>query len=41
MELTVYDIIKGPVISDKAYKLNKVAGQLVLKVHLDATKTYD
>jgi large subunit ribosomal protein L23 len=38
MELTVYDIIKGPVISDKAYKLNKVEGQLVLEVHLDATR---
>ncbi len=38
MELTVYDIIKGPVISDKAYKLNKTEGQLVLEVHLDATR---
>lgn len=38
MELTVYDIIKGPVISDKAYKLNKVEGQLKLEVHIDATK---
>ncbi len=38
MELTVYDIIKGPVISDKAYKLNKTEGQLVLAVHVDATR---
>lgn len=38
MELTVYDIIKGPVVSDKAYKLNRIAGQLVLRVHIDATR---
>ncbi len=38
MELTYYDIIKGPVISDKAYKLNRKHNQLVLKVHLQATK---
>lgn len=38
MELTYYDIIKGPVISDKAYKLNRKLNQLVLKVHMSATK---
>lgn len=38
MELTAYDIIKGPVISDKAYKLNKNLKQLVLEVHPQATK---
>jgi len=38
MELTIYDIIKGPIISDKAYKLNKIEGQLELEVHIDATK---
>lgn len=38
MELTIYDIIKGPRISDKAYKLNKDNSQLVLEVHVDATK---
>lgn len=38
MELTAYDIIKGPVISDKAYKLNKKLKQLVLEVHPNATK---
>lgn len=37
-ELTVYDIIKGPVVSDKSYKLNKIEGQLMLEVHLDATR---
>lgn len=38
MELNVYDVIKGPVISDKAYKLNRTLNQLVLEVRLDATK---
>lgn len=38
MELTAYDIVKGPVISDKAYKLNKNLKQLVLEVHPQATK---
>ena len=38
MELTVYDIIKGPVVSEKAYKLNNKFKQLVLKVHQDANK---
>lgn len=38
MDLTVYDIIQGPVISDKAYKLNKKLKKLVLKVHPDANK---
>lgn len=37
MELTIYDIIKGPIVSDKAYKLNKLHNQLLLEVHLDAT----
>lgn len=39
MDLTIYDIIQGPVITDKAYKLNKVLKQLVLKIHPDANKT--
>jgi large subunit ribosomal protein L23 len=39
MELTIYDIVKGPVVSDKAYKLNKKLNRLVLKVHIDANKT--
>lgn len=38
MELTVYDIIKGKVISDKAYKLNQKNQQLVLEVHPKANK---
>ena len=38
MALTIYDIIKKPLISDKAYKLNKTLNQLVLIVHVDATK---
>ncbi len=38
IRLTNYDIIKGPLISDKAYKLNKKKNQLVLRVHPDANK---
>ena len=37
-KLTRYDIIKGPVISDKAYKLNQKEKQLVLQVHPFANK---
>jgi large subunit ribosomal protein L23 len=38
MDLSIYDIIIGPVISDKAYKLNKLFKKLALKVHPAANK---
>ncbi len=38
MQLTVYDIIKGPVITDKAYKTNYLLKQLVVRVHVQANK---
>jgi large subunit ribosomal protein L23 len=38
MKLTRYDIIKGPVISDKAYKLNRDKNRLKLRVHNEANK---
>ncbi len=38
MDLTIYDVIQGPVISDKAYKLNKEFKKLFLKVHPKANK---
>lgn len=38
MDLTIYDIIKGPVITDKAFKLNKKFKKLVIKVHPSANK---
>lgn len=38
MDLTVYDIILGPVITEKAYQLNRDLKQLVLKVHPHANK---
>ncbi len=38
MKLTIYDIIKRPVISSKAYQLNKRYNQLALEVHIAATK---
>jgi len=40
MDLTIYDVIQGPVISDKAYKLNKKFKKLVLKVHPHANKAF-
>jgi large subunit ribosomal protein L23 len=38
MDLTIYDIIKGPVISDKAILLNRKHKKLMLKVHQDSNK---
>lgn len=38
MHLSLYDIIKGPILSDKARALNEKLGRLVLEVHRDATK---
>jgi len=39
MDLTIYDIVKGPVITDKAYKLNSKLNQLVIQVHVAANKS--
>ena len=38
MDLALTDIIQGPVLSDKAYKLNQKDNVLVLKVHPKANK---
>lgn len=38
MDLTLYDVIKGPRITEKAYRLNQTAKQLVLEVHPKANK---
>ncbi|MGZ6251176.1 MAG: 50S ribosomal protein L23 [Candidatus Chromulinivorax sp.] len=38
MELTIYDIIQGPVVSDKAYQQNQRLQKLVLDVHMHANK---
>lgn len=38
MDLTIYDIIQGPVITDKAYRLNRDLKKLVLWVHPKANK---
>jgi len=38
MDLSIYQIIKGPVITDKAYKLNQKFKKLVLEVHIAANK---
>ncbi len=39
MDLSIYNVIQGPVVSDKAYKLNKEENKLVLKVHPMANKS--
>lgn len=39
MDLTLYDIIKGPRITEKAYQLNQRRKQLVLEVHVEANKS--
>lgn len=38
MDITIYDIIKGPVITDKAYRVNNKLKQLIIKVHMKANK---
>jgi len=38
MDLSIYQIIQGPVVSDKAYKLNQKFNKLVVKVHPQANK---
>lgn len=38
MELTVYDIIKGPVVSEKAYELNSKLKKIMMRVHMFANK---
>jgi len=37
-KLTIYDVIKGPVVTDKALKLNRDFKKLVLRVHPGANK---
>lgn len=38
LELSIYDIIRGPRMTEKAYKLNQVSKKLVLEVHPKANK---
>lgn len=38
MDLTLYDIVKGPIVTDKAYRLNKKLRQLIVQVHMEANK---
>lgn len=38
MELSIYDIIQGPIVSDKAYRQNQQLQKLVLEVHMHANK---
>lgn len=38
MDLSVYDIIKGPVLTEKAQRVNQDFGKLVVEVHRFANK---
>ena len=38
MELSIYEVIRGPVLSEKAQLMNQELGKLVLEVHMDANK---
>lgn len=38
MDLTIYDVIVGPVITEKSYDLNKKLKKLVLRIHPHANK---
>ena len=38
MDITKYDVIKGPVVTNKAYRINHELKQLVIDVHMDANK---
>ncbi len=38
MDLSIYDVIRGPWVSTKAYRLNQDLQQLVLEVHPHANK---
>ena len=38
MELSIYDIIQGPVVSDKSYRQNQQLQKLLLEVHMHANK---
>jgi len=39
MDLSIYQIIRGPVLSNKAFRLNQVLKKLVLEVHPKATRS--
>lgn len=38
MDLSIYDVIRGPWVTSKAYALNQLLKQLVLEVHPKANK---
>jgi len=38
MDLSIYDIILGPVVTDKAYRMNRELKKLVFRIHPQANK---
>ena len=39
MELSIYDIIVGPIVSNKAYRLHQTLKKITLQVHPESNKT--
>ncbi|OGB86435.1 50S ribosomal protein L23 [candidate division TM6 bacterium RIFCSPHIGHO2_12_FULL_38_8] len=39
MELSIYDIIVGPIVSNKAYRLHQTLKKITLQVHPQSNKT--
>jgi large subunit ribosomal protein L23 len=39
MELSIYDIIVGPIVSNKAYRLHQTMKKITLEVHPQSNKT--
>jgi len=39
MELSIYDIVVGPLVSNKAYQLHQTLKKITLEVHPEANKT--
>lgn len=38
MDVSIYDVIRGPRVTEKAFNLNKASNKLVLEVHPHANK---
>ena len=39
MELSIFDIIVGPIVSNKAYRLHQLLKKIVIEVHPQSNKT--
>ena len=39
MELSIYDVIVGPIVSNKAYRLHQTLKKITLEIHPEANKS--